>query len=301
MLKILKIAVFIPLFIIITTLSVTAGRSAAAIGAQGQLPTRLTIAELEREKQDSVKYPEFMAFLKNCQSYGQIKKVDPRNRHLISVSHVFEPTQQLWNEFFRAAVKEKLSVLRAFALLAREIKKNGMVIFGPGVVFENAVRDNHIDLGLALPARNVGTGIWTPNPNHPDPEFLVHLKVFYTVPYIHQFPDHILPANLKIGYGEPETYAMDGITYTQHTVDTDIYYGDKGGIGFRNVKGIGGQKRGVMGFIQKVLFFLPDAVDAMIIDEKEDELVTEALVNTTVEKFEATPKYGIKTTQDKTT
>jgi hypothetical protein len=60
------------------------------------------------------------------------------------------------------------------------------------------------------------------------------------------------------------------------------------------VKGIGGQKRGVLGFFQKVLFFLPDAIDSMTIREDKGEMITEALVNTVVKDFETKPIYAIK-------
>ncbi|MGZ3687667.1 MAG: hypothetical protein ACXVBW_05170, partial [Bdellovibrionota bacterium] len=193
--------------------------------------------------------------------------------------------------------KDHLTCLRAFALLSREIKRNGVIVFGPGKDFEKAVSDNHVDLGLALPAHNIGTAIWAPDANNTDPEFQLHLKVFYTEPYIHRFPDNILPANLKIGFGKDETYYMDGQEYHQHTIEADIYDGPTKGVGFRNVKGVGGQKRGFLGFVQKVFFFLPDAVDSMTINEAKDSMITEAMVNTVVKNFEKDPLYSIKIVQ----
>ena len=168
------------------------------------------------------------------------------------------------------------------------------MVFGSSKIFEQAVKKNNIDLGLALPARNLGAAVWSPDPDHKDPEFLAHIKVFYTESYVHQFPDEILPANLKIGFAKPETYWLNGQQYNQAALDADIYYGSEHGIGFRNVKGVGGQKRGILGMFQKVFFFLPDAVNSMFIDEKKGEMITEALVNTVVEKFETNPIYSIK-------
>jgi hypothetical protein len=49
----------------------------------------------------------------------------------------------------------------------------------------------------------------------------------------------------------------------------------------------------VVGLLQKVFFFLPDAVHSMLIDEKRDVMVTEALVNTTVDQFETRRAYQI--------
>ncbi len=259
----------------------------------GRLPTHLSASDIAREALDQKLYPNLMKFLASVDVSKGIYQRDPRNAAFISTPYVFTPTLAMWQGFFRAAAADHLTALRAFALLAREIKKEGVVVFGPGETFEKAVGDN-VDLGLALPAQNIGTAIWSPDPNNTDPEFQLHMKIFYTKPYIHRFPDYILPANLKIGYGPEQTYWMNGQEYTQHTVDTDIYDGPVHGVGFRNVQGIGGQKRGFMGFLQKVLFFLPDAVHSMTISEVNDEMITEALVNTVVKNFEKNPIYSIK-------
>jgi hypothetical protein len=235
-----------------------------------------------------------MNYLKGLNLASKITPSDPRNAKLIPTSQVYVPTVQDWKGFWDASSADHLTCLRAFGILSRKIKEEGVVVFGPGSTFERSVADNKVDLGLALPAHNIGTAIWAPNPANPDPEFQLHIRVFYTEPYTHEFPDEILPANLKIGYGDPESYWLDGKEYKQPTIDADIYYGPKNGVGFRNVKGVGGQKRGFMGFIQKLAFFLPDAVSSMTIDEKKDMLITEAIVNTEVEKFETTPIYAIK-------
>ena len=225
-----------------------------------RLSTHLTSAEVARETADEEKYPNFMTFLKSVQLLNGMSLADPRNGKYIKTTHVYMPRTNDWKGFWMAAAADHITCLRAFGLLAREIKKNGVVIFGPGGTFEQSVTENHVDLGLALPAYNVGTAIWSPDPANTDPEFQLHLKVFYKEPYVHHFPDEILPANLKIGFGEEDTYWMDGAKFSQRTIDADIYYGPNKGVGFRNVKGIGGQKRGVLGFFQKILFFLPDAV-----------------------------------------
>lgn len=260
----------------------------------GRLLTHLTPGEIAREGLDQQVYPNFMTFISSVDVSGRIYPTDPRNSQWIKTSHYFNPDRAMWDRFFKAAAKDHLTCLRAFALLARELKKNGVVVFGSSVAFEQAVANNKVDLGLALPARNLAASVWSPDPNHKDPEFLAHIKVFYTEPYIHQFPDEILPANLKIGFAPPETFWLEGKQYQRPALDADIYYGPGKKIGFRNVKGVGGQKRGVMGFFQKVFFFLPDAVSSMTIDEAKNEMITEALVNTVVKDFETNPLYSIK-------
>ncbi len=260
----------------------------------GRLTTHLSSEELTREKMDAKNYPYFMKFIKTIDVSNSIYPTDPKNQHWIQSTHYFKPTLQMWNGFLQAAAADHLTCLRAFAILAREVKKNGMVVFGPGSLFELAVQKNRIDTGLSIPAKNLGGAIWSPDPNNSDPEFMAHIKIFYTEPFLHQFPDQVLPANLKIGYGTPQTYWMDDLQYTQPSVDADIYYGQHLGVGFRNIKGIGGQKRGVLGFFQKILFFLPDAIDSMTIHEDQGVMVTEALMNTVVKNFETDPIYSVK-------
>ncbi len=270
---------------------------ARAANIPHRLPTILTTAEIQREALDEKLYPTFMSFIHSVDIIRSLQPIDQRNTALIRSPVMYQPSQALWDGFFRAAAADHLTTLRAFGLLAREIKKQGVVVWAPGAAFEKAIADNHIDLGLSLPACNLSNGIWSPDPDNKDPEFQVHVKLFYTQPYLHRFPDHILPANLKIGYGPALEYWMDGKQYIQHTVDADIYYGPHKGVGFRNIKGIGGQKRGLMGFMQKLLFFLPDAVESMVIDEKKGSMMTEALFNTIVEDFEKNPVYSIKITR----
>lgn len=277
----------VALFGIPTSLSLAAGK------LPGQLDTKLTAEEVAREQEDEKRFPNVMRFIHSINVPAGVVKSDPRNAAWIHTSHVFQPQQAMWNGFWKAAAQDKITCLRAFALIARNIKKHGMVVFGPGKDFENSVVENHVDLGLAMPATHIGTGIWSPDPTNPDPDFLLHLKIFYTEQFIHRFPDHILEANLKIGYGPEETYWMDGREYRQHTVDTDIYYG-KSGIGFKNVRGIGGQKRGFMGVLQTVLFFIPDAISAMLILEDKNQLLTVASLNTKVDHFETNPIYSVK-------
>lgn len=277
-----------------TTQSVSAEAQVNRKKLPGLLPTELSELDRELERRDKERYPNFMKLLASVEPTDHMRSVDPRNAHFIKTTHVFFPDQKLWNAFFKAAATDQLTVLRSFALLARELKKYGVSLWGPGHFFEDAVKKNNVDLGLAIPAKNIGAALWSPDPAHKDPEFQVHLKVLYTEPFVHQFPDHILPANLKVGFGDELTYWLSGKQYTHKALETDIYYGPKNGVGFRNVRGVGGQKRGFMGFMQSVLFFLPDAVDAMVIREERNAMITEALVNTTVDDFEKDPKYAIK-------
>jgi hypothetical protein len=254
----------------------------------------LTAGEIQREAWDTKQYPHLMGFLKSIDISKRVFPTDPRNAKFILAPTYFDPTIEMWSGFFKSCAEDHLTLLRAFGLLSREIKKRNVVVWGSGAAFEQAVAVNHIDLGLAIPAHNVGAAVWSPLPRSQDPDFELHMKVFYTEAFIHQFQDEVLPANLKVGYGDKQTYWYDGKQYTYPTVDADIVYGMKDGVGFRNIKGIGGQKRGFMGFMQKMLFFLPDAIHSMLINEKTGTMVTEAMINTNVKDFEKNPLYSVK-------
>ncbi|MEW6056361.1 MAG: hypothetical protein AB1540_07080 [Bdellovibrionota bacterium] len=244
------------------------------------------------EKRDLERYPNMMQFVKSVR-IESTETLPAGNEHLSKSKRVFRPDQEMWTQFFRAAVADKLTNIRAFALIGRELKKRGITVYGLGADYESAVRLNKIDLGLSMPAKNIAIGVWEPDSNVSDPEFLLHVLIVYTEPYVHQFPDEVLPANLKIGYGLETHYMSDGERKEGHMMKADLYYGQNG-LGFKNVQGVGGQKRGFVGFMQKLLFFLPDAVHSMMINERENAMITEALVNTKVEDFETREAYRIR-------
>lgn len=233
-----------------------------------------------------------MQYLKSVPNF----KPDPTpagNEALIKAPFVFKPKQEMWDGFFKAAIQDRLTNLRALALVAREIKARGVTLHGPGSIFENAVRDNNIDLGLSIPAKNIGFAVWEPDASVADPEFQLHLSVVYTDRFIHQFPDEVLPANLKIGTGDEIDYYLDGQKRRGYLLTADLYYGPNG-IGFKNVRGVGGQRRGMAGFLQSLLFFLPDAIHSMLIHERTNTMVTEAMFDTVVENFETRDIYQIR-------
>src|SRR5690348_7322528 len=95
--------------------------SAMGWAAPEKLATTLTASEIAREALDEQKYPHFMPFLKSVDVSSRLFDTDPRNAKLVQTSRYFEPTQQMWNDFFKAAAADHLTCLRAFGLLAREI------------------------------------------------------------------------------------------------------------------------------------------------------------------------------------
>lgn len=274
---------------------ISAETAMSAIRPTEQIESRtfdLSALSLE-EKTDYERFPNLIRFVKTI-STDSLIDTPKANAHLIRAKKVFQPTQAVWDGFFEAAVADKATNLRAFAIIAREVNRRNITLYGPGKDFERAVSSNNIDLGLSLPATHIGLGIWEPNKSINDPEYQLSLSVIYSEKYIHQFPDEVLPANLKIGFGEEVEYEMAGGKQKGYLLQADVYYGPNHGIGFKNVKGVGGQKRGLLGFFQKVFFFLPDAVHSMTINETENTMITEALINTVVKDFETREVYRIR-------
>jgi hypothetical protein len=77
---------------------------------------------------------------------------------------------------------------------------------------------------------------------------------------------------------------------TAYIVEGRIMYGDAG-VGYVDVSGIGGRKHGLLGVMQKVFFFLPDAIDGMVV--RGGDLHVNAIMNQRVEGFESALRYAV--------
>jgi len=242
---------------------------------------------LERDKS---RFPGFIKYL-NAIQFKPLKAIEKGNEKFSHAKLVYWGTRQDWDRFFQKAATENLTNLKAFALLSREVKKHKVTLYGPGKDFMDAVSGNNIDLGLSIPATNVAMAVWAPVNDPKQPGLVLHIKIIYWKPFKHRFRDEVLPATLKIGMGETVEFYLDGKRHKGQLIEADIYYGEF--TGFRRIKGVGGLKHGILGFFQKLLFFLPDAVSAMVI-RPDGVMVTEALMNTEVKNFENEAKYVIK-------
>ncbi len=237
------------------------------------------------------RYPTFMKFIREA-TFTPAPISDPGLAKVMSAKKAYRPTAEQWDQFLKASVADGLTNFRAFALMGLEAKARGVTLWGPGRDYEQAVERNQIDLGLSLPATHVIVGMWEPENRPNEPDFLLHIKLIYDQPYIHEFPDEVMPANLKVGTGDAIHFTFEGKDRTGYAMEADLFYGN-GKLGFRNVKGVGGQKRGFLGVVQKIMFFVPDAIHSMVIDDSNGSMLTEAIINTTVEDFEKKPIYKI--------
>ncbi|MBN21440.1 MAG: hypothetical protein CL678_09160 [Bdellovibrionaceae bacterium] len=247
--------------------------------------------EIRREMQRQ-RFPNFIAYVEQINFKKRSVPVHPTHKKWISVNKAFHPTIEDWNLFFKFAIKDQMTTLRAFAILANRLKFEQVAVVGSGVDFKTAMEKNHIDLGLSLPFENIVGAIWSPDPSNDDPDFLVHTYFFYEQPYLHRFDDDVLPVDLKVGVGQKGSLTLDHKKYDLPMVEADLFYSDTEGTGFRNVRGIQGTRRGILGFFQSILFFLPNGLSAMYIDP-EGKMITEAIMNTEVAQFEKNKKYAI--------
>src|SRR5271156_4521994 len=86
------------------------------------------------DARDARRFPHTMSFLKGM----RMEKAGPvtyGNEHLIHAAQVSETSPGLWDQFFKSAAADHLTILRAFGLLAREFKNRGVSVFGPGTGF----------------------------------------------------------------------------------------------------------------------------------------------------------------------
>lgn len=235
-------------------------------------------------------HPNFSAFLDQL-PLDQLQEVGPEHINDIPTGRAYFMNRNDWDGFMRAAVNDKLTNLRAFALLGERITQKKVALFNRGSYFEESVKALNIDLGLALPAYGMAYVIWTPGNPSKASDHVAHLKVYYWKAFEHEFQDEILPATLKIGIGRNVPFTLDGRDYQGKLVETDLYYGHEE-FGFKDIKGLGGRKHGMLGFFQRILFFLPDAVDDLVINQ-QGTMITRALINTEIKDFERQTKYQI--------
>ncbi len=122
-------------------------------------------------------------------------------------------------------------------------------------------------------------------------DFQAHIRVIYTRNYTYSFEKDIFDANVlvqgqEISYNKPEGTSREG-----YLVTTDVYYNDQT-VDYTNVHGIAGQKRGALGFLQKVFFFVPKTLHGLTL--KEDDLIIDAFINQRIRGFEQKPRYRVR-------
>ena len=235
------------------------------------------------------RFPHLMTFLEKADLSGALPN-DPGLKELLGGTRAIRPSPEIWKQFLTAALADKLTNLRAFALFGLEAKKRQLSIWTTGPDYHQALQSNRVKVGLSLPADNVIVAVWKVTPPNAAADHLMDVTMYFSKPYVSEFEPELIPAALKVGDADPVEFALMGKKQVGYPMRAELFW-DQKKLGFRKVKGVSGRKTGFAGFLQKLLFFLPDAVDSMVIEDKEGRMVTEAIVNTVIDDFEKNEKY----------
>ena len=199
--------------------------------------------------------------------------------------------------YFQACSDDGLTMLRTMGVFASLWNKMDTLNYMDGRDVNRAVKELNLSTGLALPIENLRLFAYIPNHERAkvDKVYQCDVLAVYDKQYKHRFREEVLNANLKIGTGDTapfvDIFSDEGGEWTGYLIKGILTYSDKH-VGFMEISGVGGEKRGFLGFLQKILFFLPDAIDAMTLD-KNGDMTTIALMNETVEGFEKDRKYQV--------
>lgn len=186
-----------------------------------------------------------------------------------------------------AAADDSLTLLRATVLFAKWVKIRGTPVFVKGKAVEEAVQKGYA-LGLTFPVDHLAYICFVPNPSMAE-DFQAHIRTIYTKQYTYPFDKDIFNANVLI-QGQEVTYEENDRRRIGYLVTTDVYNNIKRAL-YTNVQGILGQKRGMLGFFQKVFFFVPKTLNGL--ELTQGDLIINAFINQTIENFEYEPRYRV--------
>ncbi|MDA1191290.1 MAG: hypothetical protein O3A46_06350 [Candidatus Poribacteria bacterium] len=197
-------------------------------------------------------------------------------------------------DFYKSCAQDRLTIVRAMGFVARTVKETGVISYLNGRHARNALAEMQLDVGLAVPLRGLQFFAYVPPAKDDSAEVQCRFIAAYDAPYEHKFEKEVLDATLKIGTGRSVPYLdpwnSDATVTTVYLVEGKIVYG-KAGVGYIDVKGIGGRKHGVLGVLQKAFFFIPDAIDGMVL--RDGDLFVNAAVNQRVKDFEEISQYAV--------
>ncbi|MBM3216049.1 hypothetical protein FJZ36_14165 [Candidatus Poribacteria bacterium] len=243
-------------------------------------------------------YPTFrehvVAILRRKSNEEQPLRVDPTIADLLggNGAPAVQMRMQDVREFFAACARDELTILEALALVGRTVRRTGVLFYMDGRIVQRAVRDLDLSIGLAMPIDDLELFAYVPDAR-PDPNLQCRFVALYGRSYDHRFPKEVLDATLRIGVGRTISYRSpwrSGSPTTVSVVDGDVVYGSDG-FGLASIHGVGGRSSGLLGLAQRVLFFLPDAIDSMVV--QGDDLHVRAMVNTRVRRFRTSDIYAV--------
>ena len=257
----------------------------------------VTVAGQTADQIDGNHYPNVHQFFSSIDlkvfKGGPVAEAD---RWWCPAEDYIAPPQGAIAALLRAAVSDELTAIRWLALMSKVLHAEALAMCSSGDPLNAAIESLHLDLGLALPLRELGAFAWLPQYDAEDPTRFMRLNLIYRKQYIHRFRKEILPVDLKMGYGETVRFVDHGIERDGYLTYMDFYVSENR-IGFDNIKGLAGRRQGFLGWLQRIFFFLPDDVVGMYVEN--NELVAKALITMRVPNFETTPKYQMHIREQK--
>ncbi len=243
---------------------------------------------------DRTHYPAMTAHLKRClRDHPEDAPIPEVYHDLVKRDRAFILGRREVEGFFDAAAEDGVTMLRGMAIVASEFGARDAVFTSSGRQVEEVI-DAGYDIGLALPAKHMVRYFYVPDAGlKSQAGFASRFYAIFDRQYEHEFREEVLDANLEVGTGREVPYIDEetGSIETGYLVEATIWNGPE--VGFKDVEGIGGTKRGgVVSWLQTILFFLPDAIDGMVI--VEGDLRVEALLNQTVPDFEKRDVYRVR-------
>lgn len=267
------------------------------------LDTKLSDYEQERVESWNRKYPYTIRFIREVVEIksNYMEVVDECNKDMVPTSSVLNLPREYYAKYLQAAIADKLTVIRAIALLGHYLKEHGVVFKIDGDLWEQTISEEGIDLGLSIPAKNMGLVFLIPETRSGNEDVVLNLQIIYKEKFDHRFQKEVLDADLLIGYKAPtQGYCKNNSSFEGYLVTSDFYFSESK-VGFAEMEGIGGNKRGITGWVQdilsKITFIEARAIESITVDPRNRILTVKALINTNIKNFESTTKYAIRKTR----
>lgn len=262
------------------------------------LETELLPYEQQREIEWENKYIHTIRFINSIVRVKSryMRKVDAHNAHMVPTSKVMVLPKEAYAKYLDAAINDNMTILRAIAILGHYLKKHGVVFKIDGDLWEQVITENKINLGLFIPAKNMGLVFLIPQISTTDNAALLKVKIFYKKKFDHAFQKEVLNADLKIGYNVPQQwYCKDEKFFNGYPVTSGFIF-SQSVMGFSKVRGVGGEKRGLLRFFQDLISFVVEAraIESITVNLATDVLTVQAILDTTIGNFENTKKYKLQ-------
>ncbi len=189
---------------------------------------------------------------------------------------------------FTAAEQDTLTLLRVNVILARWIAERNLPLYTDGESVDEALTKG-FTLGLTFPLNHIAYLFFSPDAARSG-DFLVHIRALYDMNYTFRFDRDILNADVIV-HGAETSYTDDGGPRTSYLVKLELR-DELEWARYTDFEGLSGRKRGVAGFFQRVLFFIPKTLDGL--ELRDGHLKIKAFVDQNIEDFERLERYHVR-------